>query len=303
MAVNATVTRGFTFSDTTPITPSNLNSLGAPTVDIAGAVGSLSLSDGSVTNTKVNASAAIDYSKLAALTSGNLLVGSGANVATSVAMSGDGTLSSAGALTIAAGAVEATMLAADAVTTAKITDVNVTTAKIADDAVTADKLANTAVTAGSYTTADITVDAQGRVTSASDGSADNTLGFASAQGVMESSPIGSGVLIGTCTLTLPSGKTWKWVKVSYSSWLTDSSSGGESHGATVIKDSSDADFSFVKIAVLSNSYNNSPSSFHASSFEGVPTSHTTDASLVLKIYGQCGVTPSAFEGYAVGQYS
>ena len=47
----------------------------------------------------------------------------------------------------------------------------VSTAKIADDAVTADKLANTAVTAGSYTNADITVDAQGRVTSASDGSA------------------------------------------------------------------------------------------------------------------------------------
>ena len=47
----------------------------------------------------------------------------------------------------------------------------VSTAKIADDAVTADKLANTSVTAGSYTNADITVDAQGRVTSASDGSA------------------------------------------------------------------------------------------------------------------------------------
>ena len=45
----------------------------------------------------------------------------------------------------------------------------VTTAKIADDAVTAAKLADTAVTAGTYSSADITVDAQGRITSAADG--------------------------------------------------------------------------------------------------------------------------------------
>ena len=60
-------------------------------------------------------------------------------------------------------------LANDAVTTAKILNANVTTAKIADDAVTAAKLADTAVTAGSYTATNITVDAQGRITSASNG--------------------------------------------------------------------------------------------------------------------------------------
>lgn len=83
--------------------------------------GVTSIVDGSIVDAAVNAAAAIAYSKLAALPSGDILVGSAGNVATAVAMSGDATIVASGALTIAA----------NAITTAKILNANVTLAKLA----------------------------------------------------------------------------------------------------------------------------------------------------------------------------
>lgn len=59
----------------------------------------------SIVNADIAAAAAIDFSKLAALTAGNILVGNGSNVATSVAMSGEATISNAGAVTLSNAAV------------------------------------------------------------------------------------------------------------------------------------------------------------------------------------------------------
>lgn len=72
--------------------------------------GVTSIATGVIVNADISASAAIDFSKLAALTSGNILVGSAGNVATSVAMSGDITISNAGVAAIGAGKVLLAML-------------------------------------------------------------------------------------------------------------------------------------------------------------------------------------------------
>jgi hypothetical protein len=60
---------------------------------------------GVIIDNDVNASAAIAYSKLAALASGNILVGNGSNVAVSVNPSGDVDVTNAGVFSIASGSI------------------------------------------------------------------------------------------------------------------------------------------------------------------------------------------------------
>jgi hypothetical protein len=68
-------------------------------------VTSAKIVNGSIVNADINASAAIAHSKLAAMTSGYILVGNGSTVPTAVAVSGDITMGNDGTVAIASGVI------------------------------------------------------------------------------------------------------------------------------------------------------------------------------------------------------
>lgn len=92
---------------------SNLSASVTPSGDVTiSNTGVTTITAGAVDNSKISAGAAIAFSKLAALASGNILVGNGSNVATSVPVSGEATISNAGVVTLSNAAVIAKVLTA-----------------------------------------------------------------------------------------------------------------------------------------------------------------------------------------------
>ena len=87
---------------------------------------SITVPAGSIVNADVNAAAAIAFSKLAALPSTQMLVGSAGNVPTAVAVTGDVTISNTGVTAIGANKVSSTMISPLLI---KYVKVNVTAAQ------------------------------------------------------------------------------------------------------------------------------------------------------------------------------
>jgi len=114
---------------------------------------------------------AVTLAKMAGLTRGSIIVGDASGDPSALAKGAANTVLKSDGTDASYSLVTTAMITDANVTTAKLATNAVTTAKITDANVTAAKLANTAVTAGSYTTTSLTVDAQGRITSASTGSA------------------------------------------------------------------------------------------------------------------------------------
>jgi hypothetical protein len=207
----------------TNLTALNATNLGSGTVPTA-RLGSGTAD--STTYLRGDGTWATPSSALPALTSANIWVGNGSNVATAVAMSGDATITNAGVVALAANSVTTAEILDSTITSADIAADTITAADIAADAVGASELAANAVASanivdGTIVAADI---ANGTITAAK-----LAAGIAVPPGTLCGWATASEGTYGSCntwvnaaacngssfTTTCPTGYTWDQLGVCY----------------------------------------------------------------------------------------
>lgn len=149
----------------------------------SGTVTSTMIANGTIVDADINNSAAIAFSKLASLTNGNVLIGNASNVATSVSVTGDVTISNTGVTAIATGVVvNADINASAAIDHSKLANItagnillgnasNVPTSTAVTGDVTISSTGVTAIASGVIVDADISASAEIAVSKLADGAA------------------------------------------------------------------------------------------------------------------------------------
>lgn len=126
--------------------------LDATSLGSAVLITSANITDGTIVNGDINASAAIAHSKLANITAASVLLGNASNVPTATAVTGDVTINSSGVTAIGSGKVTSTMILdgtivdGDINASAAIVDTKLATIS------TAGKVSGTAITSGNIST-------------------------------------------------------------------------------------------------------------------------------------------------------
>lgn len=146
------------------------------------------------------------------------------------------------------------------------------------------------------------------------------IGFTSNQGTPTTNSLNTSTYThwGTCTLTLPTGKTWLWVKVVTNTRVNNDDSLYESFkittdsDGTVLLDSEETTAGWVYIDSIVSNHNSDDSTSPTRIAEGVPvgrdggTDHTSETTLDLKIYMKGSGGGDQYQwrsAYAVGQYA
>ena len=294
------ITKGKTFLSGQQVTAEDLNSLLDDAVINNNAITNSKIADGAVDNLAVSGTAAIDFSKLASLSTGQVLAGN-EGTPTATTLSADVTIAADGAVTVAD----------NAITPAKMEDGTQGDVLVYGTDGAPERLGTG--TSGQVLTA-------GGVGATPSWSTTQTIGFTSNQGTPTTTSLGSSYTHwGTCTLTLPADKTWVWVKVVLSGRVDlgkivsqDNFKITTDTDTTTLLDTQQTDAGWVCIDSKVQCRDNQDSTHFSRIAEGVPVGRdggadcTTNTTLDLKIYfvgGAGGDDTGHRKLYAVGQYA